>query len=170
MFRKTKHSVSWEKIASNAQERMAPQLLNNDTQLFGHLQMCFPGHLPTLMAVLIPTWDYFTVSGVCLGVMCADSWWGSFLLDLFIGMTLSFSSFLDGPRSSPNHGVPEPGSFPNSPLQLDEARIFQTYNISSVVGRWHEPMKKGQEKSGLTGKRIASRLKKKIHLCVLFIL
>lgn len=51
MFRKTKRTVSREKIASYVQEGMALKLLNSDTQLSRRWQMHFPGLLTTLMAI-----------------------------------------------------------------------------------------------------------------------
>ena len=88
---------------------------------------------------------FYSLSVVWLGVMCADSWRGSFLLDLHIGMTLSFSSFQDGPWPLNNLEIPKLGSFPYSCSQLDQGNVFQIYNISSRVGHQHELMREDRK-------------------------
>lgn len=127
MFRKTKHSVSWEKIASNAQERMALQLLNNDTPLFGHLQMGFPGYFNTSLrlfhGVRCSPW-----SDVCRQLArqlspCPFHRDDTFFL--FISRWPPLLAYPQGPRAR---------VFSKQSPSAESSQYFWTNNISSVVG------------------------------------
>lgn len=138
--------MSWEKIASDAQKGMALQLPNYRHPVvwaFAHV-FFWPsantdGHFHTYLRL------FHSLSVVCLRLMCADSWRGSCLLDLFTGMTLS-SSFQDGPWPFHNLRDPQPESFPDSSRQLDHISIFQACNISSRVGHQQESMREDRKR------------------------
>ena len=106
----------------------------------------FPWPSSNTAAVSIPAWGYFSLCPLFALEWSADSWQGSFLLDLFVGMTPSPQFKRAGPCITSESQ--SRGFFPDSQSQVfDQGSVFKTYTVSSLGG--HEHVLRGQEKSGL---------------------
>lgn len=149
MLRNTKHSMSQEKIASNAQEEMAFQLLNNDAQLSGHSQMCF----------LSPAAVFIPLSIGCLEVRFADSWRDGFLLDLFTGWYFLSLYFKMVPGPGIISGYQSQGLFHTAPVNLIRT-VFSRLTVSqlSISGTPTGSLEREQEKHGPINKLIQENI------------
>lgn len=115
-----------------------------DTQLFGRLHMCFSGLLPTLMAIFIPIWDYFTLCRLFALDWCVQTA-GEAALSLTFSQGWHFlPHFNMAPGPSITSGTHSQSLSPTVPVSLITS-VFSRLAISQV--EW-DTNRKAWERTG----------------------